>query len=395
MYKLEHFNRDLKIMLISSVPAGIALGIYYAVWVLYLKAAGFGSSVVGAFVFLETSVYSALMIPFGMASDRYGRKALALSGYFISLTSTVLLALSTSLALIYASAVLSGLGMALSVPVGSAWFADKSENVYEEAFSLSYAINQGSMAVGSFMGWIPEIMHGRGMDYLQAYRWTLLLVVALSAPSLLLLTLVKEGRRGERVRASRMFSNFNLNAYILLTLLSGLAGGFLAPLISYYFSVKYGVESGPIGTMYTIIYSLSTIAYFQAYPVASRLGLVKTILLGQSLALALTPLLALSPSFTVGGLIYVIRYLSLRLTSPLTSSLLMKITPAEYRGSIFSVYEFSYRMPYSISAELGGKMMEQNLDLPVYVNATVKGLYVLGLAWLLRRLRREGLTDVS
>lgn len=90
---LRRLELDLKLLLITSIPAGLSGGMFYAVWGLYFRAEGVSSSYLGLYSFLEGILMTLIFIPAGVIADRIGRKKPVLSGYLLSSLSLAVIVL--------------------------------------------------------------------------------------------------------------------------------------------------------------------------------------------------------------------------------------------------------------------------------------------------------------
>jgi len=147
-------------------------------------AARFDASpaVLSGFVVLQLLVYAALQVPAGVLLDRFGAKALVVTGALLMAVGQALLALATALPLAIAARVLVGAGDAFTfisvLSVLSAWFPARQVPVLTQLTGLLGQIGQVLSAVP-----LAAILHGPGWTpaFLSAAALGLLSAIAVLA----------------------------------------------------------------------------------------------------------------------------------------------------------------------------------------------------------------------
>lgn len=124
---------------------------------------------ISSFYFLG---YVVMQIPSGLLVDRFGQKRVIIPGFSLFAAGAAVVALSQTLSMLYAGSVLAGLGCGTFY--GCA-YSLTAENVPAERKSLSTAIVNSGMAIGSGLGLISaSALVGSG-----ALPWQTMVVIAL------------------------------------------------------------------------------------------------------------------------------------------------------------------------------------------------------------------------
>lgn len=124
---------------------------------------------ISSFYFLG---YVVMQIPSGLLVDRFGQKRVIIPGFSLFAAGAAVVALSQTLPMLYAGSVLAGLGCGTFY--GCA-YSLTAENVPAERKSLSTAIVNSGMAIGSGLGLISaSALVGSG-----ALPWQTMVVIAL------------------------------------------------------------------------------------------------------------------------------------------------------------------------------------------------------------------------
>ncbi len=383
---------DAKLLLISSTMSGVSWGLYASIWQLFLKHAGYGGTVIGYYSFLQGITTTVLLFPSGMLADRISRKKQTVIGSIIGSLSTLIILVSTSLYMITLSALLGGISGAIVTPAWNALFAETvEESGMEAGYGLSAFLGNIAMAFGGLLGWVPElIVRYSSLGYFGAYRCSLLFPLSVGFISLIPIILVKERFRPVsrpifRFKAKALAAKFSFVRAIV-----GFGAGLSIPLLPYFFSVKFGVESGPIGTLYAISNVIGAPAFLASAPLAQKMGIIKGILIPSGVSIPLLLLIPFSPSFYVAAGLYIPRTILMNMSRPLLSALLMRLTPEDERASITSLIHLAWSLPNSFSQQIGGYVMENiNLDVPLYLTSGVYLIYIAAFYILFRNVEEE------
>ena len=319
-----------------------------------------------------------LIIPSGLIADRVKRRGLLIFGGILGVFSTVIIILSVSMASLMISALMGGVSWAICAPAWNALFAETVESSGMEAgFGLNAFLNNICFAIGNVMGWVPELMVSRfRLSYFDAYKIFLCLPIIAQVLSNIPLILVKERfrpvSRSLRLKASGVAAKF-----IITNALVGLGAGFSIQLFEYYLSVKFEVESGPIGTLLALSSLLGAPAFLASAPLSSSIGTVKGVIVPQLLSIPLLALIPFSSSFNMAAALYIPRTMLMNMANPLIQALMMKLTPEEERGSITSLSQIAWNLPNAISNRIGGFLMDSvSLDLPIFITSIIYSVYV-------------------
>lgn len=113
--------------------------------------------------------------------------------------------------------------------------------------------------------------------------------------------------------------------------LIGLGAGALLPLISLWFSLAFKVSRlllTPVFIASQVSLSLGTLV---APKLGEKFGKIKAIVYTHVIAIILLFLIPFSPTFLIASALYVMRNVSMNMTSPLFSSLVLQLVPREER----------------------------------------------------------------
>ncbi len=398
---LGNLEKDLKLLLITSIPTGLSGGLFYSVWGLYFEVKGISSSYLGLYSFLEGIVMTLIFLPAGVMADKFGRKRPVLLGYTLSALSIgIVVFWGLNVISIILCGVLGGFS-SLALPAFQSWLADLAESKMKEASSIQMFLYSISFSTGSLMGWIPELMVASSrISYPRAYSFMIALSLLATLSAIPLFLLIKERRRdrssvshvGWKEVAEPLRNPVVRNLTILLSI-SSLAMGFFYPLTSYYLGKKYGVESGPVGTVLTLIYLVSSFSYLIAPPLSKIMGTVRFIVISQGMTAALMTILPFTDNFLVASVILILQAMGSYAPAPLIWTLFMENTPVEDRGTANSLYNLSLVGPRAISSLAGGSLLDIYLEYPASAFALLYSLYDLLFALLIKERSEKQMAE--
>ncbi len=391
---LRSLEKDLKLLLITSIPTGLSGGLFYSVWGLYFEVKRIQSSYLGLYSCLEGIIMTLVFLPAGMLADRIGRKRPVLLGYTLSALSIgIIVFWGLNIVSIILSGILGGFS-SLALPAFQSWLADLAESRIKEASSIQMFLYSISFSTGSLMGWIPELMvtYSPRMGYPQAYRFMITLSFLATLLAIPLFLIIRERKREGTTEVghvgwkevARPLKNPVVRNLTILLSISSLATGFFYPLTSYYLGKKYGVESGPVGTVLTLIYLISSFSYLIAPPLSKLIGTVRFIVISQGMTAVLMALLPFTGNFLVASAILVLQAIGSYAPAPLIWALFMENAPIDERGTANSLYNISLIGPRAFSSLAGGALLDIYLEYPISAFVLLYSTYDFLFALLIR-----------
>ncbi|MEN3016383.1 MAG: MFS transporter [Candidatus Methanosuratincola petrocarbonis] len=382
-------NRDFRLMMISAAVFAMTDGLTYTILQLYLKSVGFTGTNVGRFVLIQGISAALLLLPLGMISDRVDRRKLVALGTASSSTAVLIVVAARDEPMIMLAASLFGLGSAMYSPSLSALISEKvGDGELEAAYTFQSVLVQAVYGFSAMIGWVPELLAGSGYALPDAYRISIIWLVPLGFAAAL--PALKVGKSGDRPRRGFRISRNPVIIKVTFTqVLIGFGAGLSIPMLSYYLSTKFGVESGPIGTINSIVSFLAIPFFFLAPSLAHRFGSLRAIVVPQVLSIPLMALLPLSPSFGVAALLFISRQILMNMSSPLLTAFIMRHASPSERATTSALTSITWRIPNSIAAQIGGSVFDFSLDLPLYATAAIYSVYITVFFLLFRDMEKS------
>jgi len=380
---LKSVPRSVLLMIIALSVNSLAIS-YLLIYIsAYLPEIGVPAPTVGLLLGVEGLAMAIMAIPFGMLSDRKGRKRLLIIGSFGPAPMFFAFALTTDAVVMATAAALGGIFEGIYLATVNALIADQTTlKNRDTAFTLSFILGGTGGTLGTALPFfIPELSGLLGVesaalhtDLLYLFGFVSLLIpVALYA----ILRGVQETIRpagvpwrGKSIRVLLKFSGINS--------IIGLGAGFIIPLIPTWLFLKFAVldtYSGPILAIATTTIGLG--AAFSPM-LARKVGSVRAVVLTQGLSLAFMLALAFVGDFATAAVIYVIRTGLMNMSAPLLDSYLMGIVDSDQRGFASSLNSVIWRIPNSVTTIAGGIILASgNFELPFLLAGA---FYVMGIS---------------
>ncbi len=381
-------------MLFRSVPRKLLVfvfleaALFSVVWVVYppyLRMLGFTASEYGLLGSLIGASSLLLTIVSGWLLDR--ARACSMISLSLLLGSIEFVFLSTgNKVLVYASALLGGACntlyfLSLDVLVSRI----VSSQCYSRAYSYIYAFSQLGGAVGCYAGWIPQIVGEKTGSTLLVYRWSIL-VIAFLLPTLLpILKGISEDKPlgGKRIdiREFKSMLRGGIGVVVLAELVIGFGAAMSVHNMSYYFVLKYNVESGSLGTVYGfenlvmagLMMLMPRISDFAGSPLKAYVSVSMT-------SVPLLVLITLVNNYAAAATLFIARTALMNAAYPLLTTVVMLMTKESARGKVLGMISFVREAVTIPGRYLGGCLMQRNLEAPLRITAV---LYTAALIYLL------------
>ena len=395
----DRVSTPAKLFLFGMILNGLGNGIFNVVLQLYLTSLGFESATLGTISMMSAVSATLLTIPAGVLADRYGKGKVVLSGFAVGALAFVLMLAESSVEAFMIGFLLIGVTNStgvVMVPLYSSFFDDDE---MDRAFGLMGFLSIIASSVGSLIGFIPPMLVARyGLSIQFSYYIVLAVAVVflLGGMPFVLLSI-----RGVVEPERREGFSFNLRSkdvvakFCLIKVISRIGYGVFFSLFPYYVNTKFGIQSDALGTLYFASNFVTAGANIIAPRISKRLGTLKTIALAFAVCAPFYMMIPLAPNFAWLSVLYVIRIGLVNVSSPLTSSLLMRLLHEDEKATATGITSMATNGGNAVGPWLGGRLMEQvSLGFPAYLGA---GLYAAsGAAYylLLRNVNEPSRTDL-
>jgi len=389
---LEGIGRDAKLLLTSSFIGGVSFAFFFLILPFYLLSAGYDATWIGTVNAVFGVSMTVFIIPAGILADTFGRKRFSLIGYVIMSVGTLVMALSPSVPTIIGGAALSGFGGSLTFASSGALLAGPVPGGrLTSIFSNSYFLSTFAASLGSVTGWLPTVLIDLlGVSRLVAFQATMgiggLVTLLAGVPLLFVHEVRSERKSGARFSLE---SRGVIVKFMLVNIFIGFGAGLTIPLFPVYFWKKFGVDSGPMGTLQAVSNLVAALAYLGAPKLASRLGTVRGIVMTTGISVPLLGLIPLTPSFLLSTPFFVARQAMINMNAPLIDSLIMRLVDDKERATASGVAQLFWNLPNSFGQPVGGYMIDKVwIDAPPFSTAVFYAAYAAAF-WLMFRSVRD------
>ncbi|MDP9727918.1 MFS transporter [Alicyclobacillus sp. TC] len=366
---------------------------------LYLHARGWDATEIGLLLMGGGLANSALSLLVGITSDRVGRKLFLVFYEIGLLAATLWLTLAPSIGVLILSAVLFGFGRGANgasgpfAPAEQAWLAKYIPGRQRGSiFSWNAALQFWGMGIGSLLaGFLPRMLPGTS----GSHRFLLLFVLnaVIAAINLLQIATLREDApvpeelpfRKEKSLEKQSASNDSViqgqkevvmsaaesekeirhrenRALLLLAvinLVNSVGVGLVAPLLPYWFDVKFGVGPSAIGPVYALTFVLTGLSSIGIGRLTQRFGLVQSIVWPRLLGVALLVALPFVPTFSWAALLYVVRSIVNRGSMGARQALSVSLVRDKRRGFASSLNNLSWSLAASFGPAVGGWLLDR------------------------------------
>jgi MFS family permease len=353
------------LILLTSFSA-IGYGYLTTAVAAYLPERGVDSGQVGLIIGISGLAMIMSAIPFGLLSDRLGRKKLLLVGLFGLPVAMMICSISPDPNIYLLAGIISGVAEGAILSTWNAMIADQTTvDNREMAFSLSFIVNGALSGLGFALPFIfPWLMDAGGWSSDQLHSWTFIALgfVTLISPITVhhLLRNYQDRaptsglRRGAflKERSKKTLVRFSINNTLI-----GLGAGLIIPLIPTWFFLKYGIPdsySGPLLALSSL--SIGMAAIFSTR-LAHRHGQVRSIVMTQGFSTIFMLAIPFMPGAIWAGGVYLVRSAMMNMAGPIMDSYLMGIVDKEDRGLASAINSIVWRVPNSVTTVIGGTML--------------------------------------
>ena len=378
---------------------------------IYFASLGYRGFALGLLYSLSALVSAVLTALIGSLSDRAGRKPFLVAAPLLTTLAWLAFLRFRSPLPLFAFAALGSLGRGAGAGAGMIGPHQAAEQAFLTAKVSHRERNAlfGRMAFASSLGALfgagPLIalasLVASGRASLE-YRIEFFIGAALALlPSLLALPLGEEPRPGASARRTKWESEprksgmglSGTSRSILYRLwitngVNGLAVGFFGPLITYWFHRRFGATTAQIGLLYALVNLASLLSNLSSARIASRFGIVRTIVTTRVFQAALILPMIAAPGFWLAGTIYLVRMMVQRIGLPLRQSFVMGVVPDEERGRVGALSNLPSQMSSALGPAAAGYLFEElSMAAPFVAGALLQGLNA-GLFYLFFRAIR-------
>ena len=360
-----------------------SLGLNYLMVVItaYFPSVGFSAGQVGLLLAADGLTMSAAGIPFGIISDRYGRRRIMLAGSIGVVPILFIFALTSDFTYLLAACIIGGVVEGAFLTTVNAVMADMTEPRYRDAaFALSFILGTAFGGLGFALPlafpWLESVL---GVSSLFLHRGPFIIfgIIGIFA-TIALWRAMASYQQVRRTRTPKLTHLGTIVKFSAGNISIALGAGFIIPLIPTWLFLRFGVPdslSGPLLAVSSIMMGLAAVL---SPRMASKYGLVKTIVINQGLSTMFMLSLAFVAGPLLAGVLYVIRAVLMNVASPLMDTLLMSSVSPEERGRASAINAIVWRFPNSITTLIGGIILTQGqYSLPFFL---ATGFYVMGIA---------------
>jgi MFS family permease len=394
---LQSLTSDGWLLLLTRFTRLFAYGAVSVILVLYLRSLGLSEPQTGLLLTLTLAGDTVISLFLTTRADRIGRRRMLIIGALLMASAGLVFALTSNPLLLIIAGTIgvispSGNEVGPFLPIEQAALSQVVPNQKRTRVFAWYTLaGSFATALGSLCGgFIPQVAQTNAMMGAEGYRAVVILYASLGILLAFLFTRLSSAaevaKAGPAVASSqKSFLGLVHSREVVLKLsslfaLDSFAGGFVVQsFAAYWFYLRFGANPATLGAIFFGANVFAGVSALLASRLASRFGLVRTMVfthLPSNILLILVPLM---PTLPLAVLILFLRFSISQMDVPTRQSYLMAVVPPEERSAAAGITGVARTIGASIAPILVGLMFARPslIDLPFFIAGTLKIVYDL------------------
>jgi MFS family permease len=372
-------NPSIVLLFSTRIIRLFCYGFLSVVLALYLVEAGLSEGQIGLLFTLTLFGDAAITLWLTTSADRFGRKRTLILGALLMAGAGLVFVLTRNVVLLIIAAIIgvispSGneIGPFLSVEQAALTqlISDKSRTQFFAWYNLagSFATATGALSGG----WLAQLLQDKGWTALASYR---VVLIGYAIGGFLLLLLFLSLTKSVEVAATqdttkRVLGLHRSRAVVFklssLFAMDAFAGALLVQsLMAYWFHVRFGVESGVLGSIFFGANILAGISALLAIRLANKFGLINTMVFTHIPSNILLILVPLMPTLPLAIGVLLLRFSISQMDVPTRQSYTMAVVAPDERSAAAGVTAIARSVGASVSPALTGLLF----SIPMLFNA--------------------------
>ncbi|HNE04590.1 MAG TPA: MFS transporter [Anaerolineales bacterium] len=387
---------DIPLLFATRIIRMFCYGFLSVILVLYLSETGLTEQQAGLLFTFTLAGDAAISLYLTTHADGFGRKRTLIIGALLMLGAGVVFLMTNNIVVLMLAAIIgvispSGneIGPFLSVEQASLsqLLPDKMRTKVFAWYNLAGSF---STAIGALTGgWLAQLLQASGWSALDSYRYILtgyavggLLIAILFLQVSPAIEVHSEPNETKKVLGLHKSRNvvLKLSAFFALDAFAG--GLIVQSMIAYWFHIKFGVDSGILGSIFFGANILAGISSLLAVKIADKFGLINTMVfthIPSNIFLILVPLM---PSLPLAIGILLLRFSISQMDVPTRQSYTMAVVAPDERSAASGVTAIARSVGASLSPALTGIFFAAPalFNVPFFLCGGLKIIYDL-LLW--------------
>lgn len=388
-------NKDVRILFATRITRLFAYGFLSVVLALYLIEAGLSARQIGLLLALTLAGDAAISLWLTTRADRIGRRRMLTVGAILMLLAGVAFLLTRNPILLTVAAIVgvispSGneIGPFLSIEQASLTqlVAEGNRTRLFAWYNLagSFATATGALAGG----WLAQVLQSHSWTKLAAFQFVLAgYALAGVALALGFLTLSAAVEVAPTPAAQRRLLGLHKSRAVVFKLsalfaLDAFAGGLIVQsMFALWLHVRFGVDTGVIGSIFFGANILAGISALLAANIAARFGLINTMVFTHIPSNILLILVPLMPSLPLAIGVILLRFSISQMDVPTRQSYTMAVVEPDERSAAAGVTGIARSIGAALSPSITGYLLgvPALYAVPFFISGGLKIIYDLAL----------------
>jgi MFS family permease len=403
---MAHTRRDVALLFTARSIRLFAYGALSVVLALYLHEVGLSEGRIGLLFTLTLFGDAGISLWITTTADRIGRKRMLLLGAVLMVFAGIVFSRTGDMTVLIVAGIIgvispSGneIGPFLSLEQAALSQLLPSQKRthsfawYNLAGSLASAL--GALAAG----FASQVLMKSGFSELAAYRGVIYGYAGCGSILIILFLFLSPGVEAAASgpgNVKRVLGLHRSRPVVMklsaLFALDAFAGGFvIQSMVAYWFHVKFGIDAGLLGTIFFGANILAGVSALLAARIASRIGLINTMVFTHIPSNVLLLLVPFMPNLNLAVAVLLLRFSISQMDVPTRQSYTMAVVAPDERSAASGVTAIARSIGASISPALTGVFLASPvlLSAPFLVAGGLKILYDL---LLYRSFRKADIT---
>lgn len=361
-------RRDIVLLFATRIIRMFCYGSLAVVLVLYLTEAGLTATQVGLLFTLTLIGDAGISLWLTTHADGFGRKRTLLIGALLMMGAGIVFILTSNIIILTVAAVIGvispndkEIGPFLAVEQAglTQLVSDRSRTKLFAWYNLGGSFSSAFGALGS--GWLAQVLQSNGWTALESYR-AILMGYALGGLILLVMFLgvspVIETAQKQTQQKKVLGLHRSRNVVFKLSALFSIdafAGGLIVQsFMAYWFHVKFGVDTGVLGSIFFGANILAGISALLAVKLAEKIGLVNTMVFTHIPSNILLILVPLMPTLPLAIGVLLLRFSISQMDVPTRQSYTVAVVDPDERSAAAGVTAIARSVGAALSPTLTG-----------------------------------------